>query len=253
MRGARSRWAAALLFIEAPRGSETAAPGGDTAGCSTEIIPLQSCKRDRICSWHSLRVPWLYKHVDVPQRRLLMRAWSAACFSHADCSILSVCSLASLFYFNSKRMKWCCASFEPSEPFHHQQFPLVIIGYNSRTNLARFIHCKILALVDQFGNGGYGAWTQWQSLRAGLWWLQNPGVSHWPPAAWGVVLLVGAGPSSGALAVPSPLSLQSESHTSNFPDRREKTQLKEAINRHYNPASRLEVLSWNIFSWNIFS
>lgn len=57
------------------------------------------------------------------------------------------------------------------------------------------------------------------------------------------VLLVGAGPSSGALAVPAPLSLQSESHTSNFPDRREKIQLEEAINRRYNPASRLEVLS----------
>lgn len=80
---APGRGADDLLFIDVGRGSETGALGRAAPRfCGT--IPLQSCQQNTIRSWQSLRVPWLYEHVDMPQKQLLLRAWNAAHFSNTD-------------------------------------------------------------------------------------------------------------------------------------------------------------------------
>lgn len=72
MRWAQRRWIDDLLFIDAPRGSETGSPGRAPLQLALEMIPCQSCKRNTVWSWHSLGVPWLCEHVDVPQEQLLV-------------------------------------------------------------------------------------------------------------------------------------------------------------------------------------
>lgn len=137
------RWADDLLFIDVGRGSETGAAGRAAPRSSVKKIPLQSCQRNTICHWQSLRVPWLYEHVDMPQKQLLLRAWNAAHFSNTDTAefYLSVPWWLQVFFTVKD---WNDALY----PLQQEQFPLVILGHNSGINLVQFIYWNILSLVN---------------------------------------------------------------------------------------------------------
>lgn len=78
--GRVKRWADDLLFIDARRERQEL-QAGLLFGSLWKQIPRQNCKRNTICSWRSLGVRWLYEHVDVPQKQLVMRASNIAHFS----------------------------------------------------------------------------------------------------------------------------------------------------------------------------